>query len=1059
MRNRITNIIIVMAIMTLTSCVREELLSSSRNGEEGESVKVELSFKIPPASSPQELQSRSMSTDNAFSVEFFKEASLTKTRSGEVAELYNLWLFQFHSDGSIHGSPQQVSDQVTMVNEMALLNVTLRVGTDQTLYIVALGKKVTVASNLMEVRTIKELENLQLDYVDNRNGLYYSRITNESEIPYAGAAKGISVNKTGNSDNGEIVYGTPDGFSGGIEVKRLVSRITLKHKFDVTENTLEGMRLLKVPTKLCINPASADKDVIDNIPMADLESDNAFGDADKDTDGFFTSQWYVAQNKQGTISDIVSERDRYRKVTDGSGKAPEAGTNIEAWSYSKSDRKLYTVHQIYVGNNNTNNFDVEINSYYDLRTIINSVDLNDGRIRSYTAVQKVYLSSSSYPTSSGSGTGTITGKTNVYFDAHYGWRPVIIYAQGRKVTVGIYKDAQCTQLANMNSATENWLQLSAYPNYTEVVRNGGANVLTNQIETNIFVPTRFKLYLYADEYITDENGVITDPEFDRNKVYNAATNYLPTNFVSERTLYVKVTTEDITAEGTSQKREGKYTIKQKQGHYVGLFGGEIENGQYTEGLIIDAFNENNFQIDDEIATAFYMYSGYYNVMTNYVWKEGEDPETNYRSFMNGKQATFNLATNPKNYVVNNGQESIIPPMRKINGNIDLYQYNYYNSFQARFCHDLNRDKNGNGVIDYLPDDPEKNEFEWYLPSTYQAFGILTSAGTIIYDAPNALALERNATLATGWMMEGGGWYSSNTGKNSWKWVRCVRDIPVPPERKTGTKVTTYIDNGDTYALIDLSTLPYGITDRTTAEGKTELYEELDLYSYSTKGTEYDPENPQKDASQPLGKKVFRGRKNYPPSKTTTTVTLQTLVSSFSSPRFIVSPTDVYNDGDTKSNSASSILQDTEGTSQSNSITMTWAEANGRLNTANSQGWNISSKAMNTGCYAYKGKSGKDEPGSWRVPNSRELSMILVFAHELERFSSETGFEKLNKAKAANYLSNGYWSSTEQKSTSYSLDKATSGLIDVNYGLTIYEGANKTSTDKNRLRCIKDIPLN
>lgn len=1059
MRNRITNIIIVMAIMTLTSCVREELLSSSRNGEEGESVKVELSFKIPPASSPQELQSRSMSTDNAFSVEFFKEASLTKTRSGEVAELYNLWLFQFHSDGSIHGSPQQVSDQVTMVNEMALLNVTLRVGTDQTLYIVALGKKVTVASNLMEVRTIKELENLQLDYVDNRNGLYYSRITNESEIPYAGAAKGISVNKTGNSDNGEIVYGTPDGFSGGIEVKRLVSRITLKHKFDVTENTLEGMRLLKVPTKLCINPASADKDVIDNIPMADLESDNAFGDADKDTDGFFTSQWYVAQNKQGTISDIVSERDRYRKVTDGSGKAPEAGTNIEAWSYSKSDRKLYTVHQIYVGNNNTNNFDVEINSYYDLRTIINSVDLNDGRIRSYTAVQKVYLSSSSYPTSSGSGTGTITGKTNVYFDAHYGWRPVIIYAQGRKVTVGIYKDAQCTQLANMNSATENWLQLSAYPNYTEVVRNGGANVLTNQIETNIFVPTRFKLYLYADEYITDENGVITDPEFDRNKVYNAATNYLPTNFVSERTLYVKVTTEDITAEGTSQKREGKYTIKQKQGHYVGLFGGEIENGQYTEGLIIDAFNENNFQIDDEIATAFYMYSGYYNVMTNYVWKEGEDPETNYRSFMNGKQATFNLATNPKNYVVNNGQESIIPPMRKINGNIDLYQYNYYNSFQARFCHDLNRDKNGNGVIDYLPDDPEKNEFEWYLPSTYQAFGILTSAGTIIYDAPNALALERNATLATGWMMEGGGWYSSNTGKNSWKWVRCVRDIPVPPERKTGTKVTTYIDNGDTYALIDLSTLPYGITDRTTAEGKTELYEELDLYSYSTKGTEYDPENPQKDASQPLGKKVFRGRKNYPPSKTTTTVTLQTLVSSFSSPRFIVSPTDVYNDGDTKSNSASSILQDTEGTPQSNSITMTWAEANGRLNTANSQGWNIPSKAMNTGCYAYKGKSGKDEPGSWRVPNSRELSMILVFAHELEQFSSETGFQKLYEAKAANYLSNGYWSSTEQSSTLYSLDKATSGLIDVNYGLTIYEGANKTSTDRNRLRCIKDIPLN
>lgn len=63
--------------------------------------------------------------------------------------------------------PQQVSDLVTMVNEMALLNVTLRVGTDQTLYIVALGKKVTVASNLMEVRTNNELENLQLTMSTN----------------------------------------------------------------------------------------------------------------------------------------------------------------------------------------------------------------------------------------------------------------------------------------------------------------------------------------------------------------------------------------------------------------------------------------------------------------------------------------------------------------------------------------------------------------------------------------------------------------------------------------------------------------------------------------------------------------------------------------------------------------------------------------------------------------------------------------------------------------------------------------------------------------------------
>jgi len=1058
MKYKLVSVITAITIMVLTSCVREELLSSYSNGEEGERVKVELSFKIPPASSPQPMQSRSQSTDNGFSVEFFKEeTSPAKTRLGDATSLYNLWLFQFNSDGSIHGLPQQVSDEVNMVNDMVLLDVTLRVGTDQTLYIVVLGKKVTTISSLMDVRTIKELENIQLDYIDNRSGLYYSRITNENEVPYAGAAKGVSVKKIGDSDSGEIVYGTPDGFSGGIEIKRLVSRVTLKHKFDITENTLEGMRLLKVPTKLCINPASVDKDVIDNMSMVDLESDNTFEDANLDTDGFFTSQWYVAQNKQGTVPDIISERDRYRKVTDGSGYAPQSGTNIEAWSYSKSNRSLYTVHQIYVGNNNTDNFDVEINNYYDIRTIINSSDLNDGRIRSYTAVQKVYLSAPTYPTSSGNGTGTLTGSSGVYFDAHYGWRPVIIYAQGRKVTVGIYSDAKCTQLINMSVPTENWLQLSSYPNYTEVVRNGEKNALTNQIETNIFVPTRFKLYLYADEYITDENGAIVDSKFDKSKTYASATNYAPSTFVPERTLYVKVSTEEITAEGTPKKKEGIYTIKQKRGYYAGLFGGEIQDGQYTKGLIVDAFNENCFAIDDQISTASNMYWGYNNVLTNYTWNPSYTPEQNYRSFMNGKEATFKLATNPDNYVVNTGNESVIPSMRKTNGKIDLYQYNYYNSFHARFCYDLNRDKNGNGVIDYIPDDPEKNELEWYLPSSYQAFGLFASAGTIIYDDPIALAQEKDITTATGCGVIHGGWFSSNTGKNQWKRVRCVRDIPVPAERKAGTKVITYTDGGDKYVMVDLTTLPYGTTDRTTAEGKQELYEDLDLYSYSTTGTEYNESNPQKDASKPLNKTVSRVRKNYPITSGMSTSTPEILVSSFSSPKFIISPTDVYNDGDTQSNSASYILQDTEGNPRKNSITMTWAEANGRLNTANSQGWNIASKAMNTGCYAYKGKSGKDEPGSWRVPNSRELSMILVFAHELEKYSSETGFNTLNKAGAAT-STYGYWSSTEQNFTNSQLNEATSGTIDVNYGITIYGRSSKPSSSFNRLRCVKDIPV-
>ena len=361
------------------------------------------------------------------------------------------------------------------------------------------------------------------------------------------------------------------------------------------------------------------------------------------------------------------------------------------------------------------------------------------------------------------------------------------------------------------------------------------------------------------------------------------------------------------------------------------------------------------------------------------------------------------------------------------------------------------------MIDYFPNDPDKNELEWYLPSAYQALGIVASAGTIIYYNSLALALESDATTAPGWSFTyGTGWTSSNTSKNLSKAIRCVRDIPVPTERKTGTKVTTYTDGGDSYGMIDLTNLPYGIADRTTTEGKKELYEELDLYSYSTTGKEYNESNPtETDVSKSLNKKGFRVIKNYPMSSA---ITPETLVPSFSSRKFIVSPTDVYNDGDTRSNTSSDILQDINGKPRKNSITMTWAEANGRLNTANTQGWNIASKAMNTGCYAYKGKSGKDEFGSWRVPSDRELSMILIFAHELEseKYASKTDFQQLYKDTGTSFYQ-GYWSSTEQSSTTSQIYNATNGTIDINYGPTINPRATKSSTTANRLRCIKDIP--
>ena len=53
---------------------------------------------------------------------------------------------------------------------------------------------------------------------------------------------------------------------------------------------------------------------------------------------------------------------------------------IEAWAYSTSTSATgkYAIYQMYIGSNNTNNFDVEPNHFYNLRTTINT-DINSAK--------------------------------------------------------------------------------------------------------------------------------------------------------------------------------------------------------------------------------------------------------------------------------------------------------------------------------------------------------------------------------------------------------------------------------------------------------------------------------------------------------------------------------------------------------------------------------------------------------------------------------------------------------------------------------------------------------
>ena len=101
---------------------------------------------------------------------------------------------------------------------------------------------------------------------------------------------------------------------------------------------------------------------------------------------------------------------------------------------------------------------------------------------------------------------------------------------------------------------------------------------------------------------------------------------------------------------------------------------------------------------------------------------------------------------------------------------------------------------------------------------------------------------------------------------------------------------------------------------------------------------------------------------------------------------------------------------------------------------------------------YRGKDGKDEPGTWRIPTLREGSLIMIFYKELERTKDKgTDFQPFDLS-LDDKKGTAYWLSTENNSSgsAWSIKfyptavKYTSGPI--SKANTLY------------LRCIRDIPL-
>lgn len=659
---------------------------------------------------------------------------VTTRVSDGTTKLHNLWLFQFDEHGSINGNPHKLSDAVTAINDLMTIDVPLVVSENQTLYLLVLGPKLNY--DMSGVSTLDELKNWSFDYLINVEGHTQSLITADDEVPLAGEVSGVTVVDIDGGKRGLVEYNKPTGFVGGIEIERLMARVTLRYKFEVENYRLQGLKLLNVNNTIRLtNPVkNTDADTYATFEMDQL--------GEPDSNGYYSATWYVAQNRQGTVATILSESQRYYKVVNKapSGAAPPLGTQIEAWAYPTTGTDEYAIYQMYVGNNNTDNFDVEPNHFYNLRTAINAEinsAKNDERIRAYTTSQYVeFFSSLNVKASGASFSYTQYNKAGVDYDldAAYSVRPIVIQTQGRKVEVEIYTDADCTQRADKGSS---WLLLSSSSNYTDAFNNV-KEPLDTRVTASSILPTQVKFYLYNKEYIYDDDGKLVDPgESDKS---------------GKRSLYIKVTTT-TEGEGETLQTFHIFRLDQRPAVYAGCFGGERDtDGNYTMGLVHDRPKRSVYQYDVPSGKLEYGY----NAIVTADYSYGTD-DVYY-----GKTATVNLAENIKNLTWSG---NIPVPQKDASGHILLYQYQHpASTFSARACYDKNRDEDGNGRI-------EGEELKWYLPASNQLIGLYI--GSLLDASSGQTITEDGSTSAKRW------YYGLNSYYKTEGSARCVRDIPLP----------------------------------------------------------------------------------------------------------------------------------------------------------------------------------------------------------------------------------------------------------------------------------------
>lgn len=1003
--------IYLLAGLLLTACAKDTL-NYIPPVESGVAVKVSLEIKIPtvisPASSSSVVkQSMTAPQGNGFSVSLMSDVmslaqadTATITRVGGTRKLYNLWVFQFAADGTrrkvtkMPNSPEPIRDHV-------LIDVELITGSDQTIYLVALGSEYS-SIDLSAIGTKDELEAYTLPATkSDAQGNSIPVITSDEQMPYCGSYNGLTIAQDANG-RGYLRYPDNIPFTGGISLTAMLARVELDFSFQVEQAEVGSMTLNNFPSTYPIKPSSSYKPT-DFVNMGvKLDAPSLIT-----SDGRYQFKWYVAPNPQGKVASITSQEKRVRAnnyfdaVNPGQliGDAPEKGTHIVIWAKHKTESR-YVLYYLFLGGNLTDDFNVLPGSAYIMRTDINAIDTPDDlRIISSPMSQTLYFRSSETKGTTDANWLKINGDNNFGsdkydLDAHPSMRPIEIFVLSGDVKIRLTKGS-------------NWLHLSAYPNYTAAKQAelaGKPDGLASSISVRAEIPTRYKFYVYCDEYDKYIHSDVTTNKRSGELRFDIAT-----------------------IDGTGTKTVFT-TIDQRPAFIAGRVGGDfdINTGTYSEYLAYESISE----YDDGIHNTVNFpcdYLPYYpkNAWLDrgfYVTKDWNTAKANYDvgNFYNGKKATRLMAEGKS------GEDMYSDYTAKptwTGGKLDLYQYDYTalvspsskegHGFVARACFDKNRDDNGNGVID-----PE--EYHWYMPSFAQhhigaTFNYRAGYTNANYNIYLKASLNRDAATTTQYSQTE--WFNLAVKNlafpnfNSGFSPLCVRDLPTTTPNVSSSpeqpKIEIYNDGVANYAAIDATNLKTNSFPRFSSQYTNVVHDDKTVAGIN------------KD------KYIF----------TSTTAGIRTIRHKIATLAF------AYHEQYAAFVVSNKFMIANENIPATNS----WAVVSGWSNAANS---NLSGNTTAvTGCAAYKGTNGSEAEGTWRVPNIYELVLISIYDGALQTTTATTGYKSLENNTSGNAM---FWSSTETATNT-----AVSFRPMVHNGTTSPGSRSSTKTNNYYVRCIKD----